>query len=84
VRFDGAQGYWVRADVTVRDLNRYLDWDLPEMFAKSVGGLALHELKSIPDGECSIIIGQYLVALASFRGNRLILFHISEILSQDE
>lgn len=84
VRFDGAQGYWVRADVTVRDLNRYLDWDLPEMFAKSVGGLALHELKSIPDGECSIIIGQYLVTLVSFRGNRLILFHISEILSQDE
>jgi Mg2+/Co2+ transporter CorB len=34
--------------VTVRDLNRHLDWDLPDEEAATVAGLVIHEAQRIP------------------------------------
>lgn len=41
--------YVVAGDVTIRDLNREFDWDLPDDVAATVAGLVLHESRSIPD-----------------------------------
>ncbi len=35
--------------VTIRDLNRDMDWDLPDDDASTVAGLVLHEARLIPD-----------------------------------
>lgn len=43
---DGA--YLVDGAVQIRDLNRALDWDLPDDEANTVAGLVLHEARSIP------------------------------------
>ena len=42
---------WVYVDgeVTVRDLNRALDWNLPDDHAVTVAGLVIHEARAIPE-----------------------------------
>jgi len=35
--------------VPVRDLNRAMDWDLPDEEATTIAGLVIHEARSIPD-----------------------------------
>jgi Mg2+/Co2+ transporter CorB len=42
---------WVHLDgvVTVRDLNRAMDWDLPDDIAVTVAGLVIHEARAIPE-----------------------------------
>ncbi len=39
----------VDGDVTIRDLNRALDWRLPDEEAVTIAGLIIHEAQSIPD-----------------------------------
>ena len=39
----------VDGDVTIRDLNRALDWNLPDEEAVTVAGLVIHEARSIPN-----------------------------------
>jgi Mg2+/Co2+ transporter CorB len=35
--------------VPIRDLNRAMDWDLPDGEATTVAGLVIHEARSIPE-----------------------------------
>ena len=35
--------------VTIRDLNRAMDWSLPDEEAVTVAGLVIHEAQTIPD-----------------------------------
>jgi Mg2+/Co2+ transporter CorB len=44
----GQDTYLVEGSVTVRDLNRHLDWSLPDSEASTVAGLLLHEAEAIP------------------------------------
>jgi Mg2+/Co2+ transporter CorB len=44
---DGAVN--VDGSVPIRDLNRAMDWDLPEGEATTIAGLVIHEARSIPD-----------------------------------
>ena len=39
--------YVVEGDVTIRDLSRELDWALPDENAATIGGLLLHEARTI-------------------------------------
>jgi hypothetical protein len=39
----------VDGEVAVRDLNRIMDWDLPEDEAVTVAGLVIHEAQTIPE-----------------------------------
>jgi Mg2+/Co2+ transporter CorB len=39
----------VDGDVPIRDLNRALDWRLPDQEATTIAGLVIHESRSIPD-----------------------------------
>ena len=41
--------YTVEGTVTIRDLNRDLDWSLPDEEAATVAGLILHESRRIPE-----------------------------------
>lgn len=46
----GDKAYRVSGSVTIRDINRQLDWDLPDEDAATVAGLVLHEARVIPEG----------------------------------
>ena len=39
----------VDGSVSIRDLNRALDWSLPDDEATTIAGLVIHETKSIPE-----------------------------------
>ncbi|MDZ7628674.1 MAG: HlyC/CorC family transporter [Parvularculaceae bacterium] len=39
----------VDGDVTIRDLNRVMDWMLPDAEAVTIAGLVIHEAQSIPE-----------------------------------
>ncbi|MCB9991671.1 MAG: HlyC/CorC family transporter [Rhodospirillales bacterium] len=41
--------YLVDGDVTIRDLNREFEWDLPDNHYSTVAGLILHEAEMIPE-----------------------------------
>jgi len=49
VRPQGDGSLTVDGDVTLRDLNRAMDWNLPDEEAVTVAGLVIHEAQSIPD-----------------------------------
>jgi Mg2+/Co2+ transporter CorB len=49
---------YVDGDVAIRDLNRFMDWDLPDEDAVTVAGLVIHEARAIPDtGQAFIFYG---------------------------
>ncbi|MHA7871496.1 MAG: transporter associated domain-containing protein, partial [Hyphococcus sp.] len=39
----------VDGDVTIRDLNRAMDWSLPDDEAITIAGLVIHDAQCIPD-----------------------------------
>jgi len=41
--------YFIDGTVTVRDLNRDLDWNLPDEEATTIAGLVIHEARTIPE-----------------------------------
>lgn len=45
----GSSSYIVDGVVTIRDLNRDFDWNLPEEDAATIAGLVIHTAKHIPD-----------------------------------
>ncbi|CAK9039547.1 UPF0053 inner membrane protein YfjD [Durusdinium trenchii] len=49
VRPQGDGSLNVDGDVTIRDLNRAMDWNLPDDEAVTVAGLVIHEGQCIPD-----------------------------------
>lgn len=83
VRFDGEFGYWTRPDVVVRDLNKYLEWTLPEHTATTIGGLVFATLGEIPDGVCAFRVDGYVVSVIDVKNNRLRLLHIYSIIEKN-
>ena len=49
VRRQADGSYIVDGSVTIRDLNRDLDWALPDEEATTIAGLVIHEAQSIPE-----------------------------------
>ncbi|MGE0500810.1 MAG: transporter associated domain-containing protein [Rhizobiaceae bacterium] len=49
VRREADGSITVDGAVPIRDLNRALDWDLPDDEATTIAGLVIHETQSIPD-----------------------------------
>jgi len=61
--------YLVDGFVSVRTLNRRLDWNLPFDEAHTLGGLLIEELEAIPEGKCSIQIGPHILTIVDIRDN---------------
>jgi Mg2+/Co2+ transporter CorB len=50
---------YVDGTVTIRDLNRATDWQLPDEEAVTIAGLVIHEAETIPDpGQAFVFYGQ--------------------------
>jgi Mg2+/Co2+ transporter CorB len=57
--------------VTIRDINRQLDWDLPDEHATTVAGLVLHEARVIPDKGASFEFFGYRFTVEDKRANQI-------------
>lgn len=61
--------YQVDGAVTLRTLNRSMDWSLPEAEASTLNGLLLEELGDIPSGKASIRIGSHIMTILEIKDN---------------
>jgi len=70
---------WVQVDgsVTVRDLNRALDWDLPDDQAVTIAGLVIHEAQTIPDEGQTFIFHHHRFQVVKRRRNQITGLRIS-------
>lgn len=48
IRKVGDDSYIVKGSVTIRDINRELDWNLPDDHASTIAGLLIHDTETIP------------------------------------
>ncbi len=55
--------------ISIRDLNKQKGWDLPTDGPKTLSGLALELLESIPCGRVSVRLPGYLIEVESLDGN---------------
>lgn len=67
----GEHAYRVSGTVTIRDLNRELDWDLPDEHASTVAGLVLHEARVIPDMGAVFEFYGYRFTIEEKRANQI-------------
>lgn len=63
--------YLVRGGMSLRDLNRRLDWNLPTDQTRTVNGLILEYLEDIPEPGTSLMIHGYLVEILRTRGTAI-------------
>ena len=63
--------YIVDGRVTIRDLNREFDWDLPDEEASTIAGLVLHEARFIPEEGQSFDIEGLKIDILRRDGNQL-------------
>ncbi|WP_108501230.1 HlyC/CorC family transporter [Paracoccus indicus] len=67
-----AQGdYLVEGGMTIRDLNRQLDWNLPDEEANTIAGLVIHMAQSIPEQGQVFSFHGYRFEVVTRRENRI-------------
>lgn len=77
-------GTWIiDGATTVRMLNRRLDWNLPTAGAKTVNGLILEQLESIPDGRTSLKIGDQIFTIVDMVDKRIRKVMVKPVVSDD-
>lgn len=59
----------IDGSTSLRAINRALNWQLPVQSARTLNGLLLSELESIPDGPMCLRIDQYAVEVQQLRGH---------------
>jgi Mg2+/Co2+ transporter CorB len=64
--------FLVDGTVTLRTLNRNMDWDLPEDEASTLNGLLLEELGDIPSGQASLKIGPHIMTILEIKDNVIV------------
>jgi Mg2+/Co2+ transporter CorB len=57
--------------VPIRDVNRLMDWDLPEEEATTIAGLVIHEAQTIPNPGQAFTFHDYRFEVLSRRRNRI-------------
>ncbi|MGX0903637.1 Mg2+/Co2+ transporter CorB [Roseovarius sp. MBR-79] len=63
--------YLIDGAMTIRDLNRALDWSLPDEAANTVAGLVIHEAQMIPAVDQVFIFHGFRFQVISRKDNRL-------------
>ncbi len=69
--------YEIDGSVTVRDLNRALDWDLPDDHAVTIAGLVIHEAQTIPEEGQTFIFHHHRFQILKRRRNQITGLRIS-------
>jgi len=59
--------YLVNGNTNIRDINRKLNWELPTKGAKTVNGLILDALESIPEAATCFRVSDYVVEIVQTR-----------------
>jgi Mg2+/Co2+ transporter CorB len=69
----------VEGAVSVRDLNRAMDWNLPDEEATTIAGLVIHEARSIPDAGQSFTFHGFRFRVVRKERNRITAVRITPL-----
>lgn len=75
----GENAYLVEGTMTIRDINRLLEWDLPDEDASTVAGLILHEAREIPDVGATFTFHDVKFDIVRKRSNQITRVRIEKI-----
>lgn len=65
-RADGS--YMVKGSINIRDLNRRFGWELPTDGPKTINGLILEHMESIPEPGTGVLLNNYAIEVMQTRG----------------
>ncbi len=71
--------YLINGTATIRDINRSNNWELPTDGPKTINGLVLEHLESIPDPGVSIRWGDYVIEVVQTADNAIKTLRIRRI-----
>lgn len=77
-------GVMVEGSVTIRDLNRAMDWDLPDDEAVTVAGLLIHEAQQIPEVGQTYTFHRHRFGVEARKGARITLLRVEPLPREDE
>tara|TARA_B100000579_G_scaffold383315_1_gene353055 strand:- start:87 stop:728 length:642 start_codon:yes stop_codon:yes gene_type:complete len=69
----------VEGNMTIRDLNRYRDWNIPDEEANTVAGLVIHEAQTIPSEGQIFIFDGFRYEIIKRKGNRITKIKIKKL-----
>ncbi|MDC3067749.1 HlyC/CorC family transporter [Paracoccaceae bacterium] len=69
----------VEGNMTIRDLNRHRDWNIPDEEANTVAGLVIHEAQSIPYEKQIFIFSGFRYEILKRKGNRITKIKIKKL-----
>jgi Mg2+/Co2+ transporter CorB len=68
--------FLVEGGASVRELNRLLNWNMPTTGPKTLNGLILEHLETIPESGTSLLLNDYPVTIVKTQGNRVTMARI--------
>ena len=71
--------YLIEGNVMVREVNRRLEWELPTKGPKTLSGLILEEVQTIPDTNIGLTIGGYRIETVLIKDNVIKLAKIKKV-----
>ena len=80
---EGASSWLVDGTANIRELNRSQDWDLPTDGPKTVNGLILELLETIPDPRTCLKISGYPIEIVETDDNRIRTIRIRTRIDED-
>ena len=76
--------YLIDASVPLRELNKKLNWQLPINGAKTLNGLIIDQVETIPENNIKIEIDNYVIETVLIRNNMIKIARVLQIKKEDE
>ena len=76
--------YIIDGTATLREINRQLQWELPLEGPKTLNGLILEQLQSIPEPGTSLRLGDFTMTITQALDNAVKKVRIEKIAQQQE
>ncbi len=82
VRLNADGSYTVRGTVTIRDLNREYEWNLPDEEASTIAGLVIHEAQRIPEMGQSFVFHGFKFEVLTRQRNQITSVRVTQPVRQ--
>ena len=76
--------YLIDASIPLRELNKKLNWQLPINGAKTLNGLIIDQVETIPENNIKIEIENYSIETVLIRNNMIKIARVLQIIQEDE
>ena len=76
--------YLIDASIPLRELNKKLNWQLPINGAKTLNGLIIDQVETIPENNIKIEIDNYVIETVLIRNNMIKIARVLQIKQEDE